>query len=163
MVDVQNQDFTTLKANGNEEFKHKRYDVAIDHYSDALKLREDAVVYSNRSQCYINQGKFFDALRDCDTSLSLDSNYIKAYYRRATVYKNLSRYERAIEDFRTVITMDPTFIKCQADIDLIKKYLVTDARLEIKLMDKPESFRSKLELNTFPLNNQYSGAKKYSS
>lgn len=161
MIDSSDQDFLQLKTKGNDEFKNKRYDDAISYYSKAISLKEDAIVYSNRSQCYINQNRFFDALRDCDTSLKLDPEYTKAYYRRAIVYKNLSRFELALEEFRKVTILDPTFTKCKTDMDYIKKLLVTDSRLDLKSIEKPDKFKSNLELKNFELNNQYFGSKQY--
>lgn len=60
-----------LKAKGNAEFAAKRYEAAIQHYSDAIAAASgeaDAphVLYSNRSACYSGLKDYTKALEDAE-------------------------------------------------------------------------------------------------
>ena len=61
-----------FREQGNQAFKAEHFQEAIDRYTDALKALElsDASksdftkCYSNRAQCYINLGQYYDAVED---------------------------------------------------------------------------------------------------
>ena len=59
-----------LKENGNEQFKQGNLDNALEFYSEALKLVRDLTpIYTNRAQVYIKQGKYKEAIDDCNWAL----------------------------------------------------------------------------------------------
>ena len=61
-----------FREQGNQAFKEEHFQEAIDRYTDALKALELADAnksdftkcYSNRAQCYINLGQYYDAVED---------------------------------------------------------------------------------------------------
>lgn len=78
-------------------FKEKRYKRAIEFYTAGIAINSnlDAVLYSNRAQCYIERKEYELALKDCDECLRLDPNFIRGYSRKAIIY---SRMERSLEN-----------------------------------------------------------------
>ena len=47
------------KALGNEAFKNKKYEEAIEHFSKAIECNpNDHTFFSNRSASYVNIGKY---------------------------------------------------------------------------------------------------------
>lgn len=156
-------DYETLKIKGNEKFKAKNYDQAIEYYTKAIESKDDEpIAYSNRSLCFINLKRYFEAKDDCDKAIELDPNMDKAYYRRAIALKELSRYDKAMEDFKRVLSLDPNFTLAQEEIDKIQSLMMADARLDLKVFEKPEKYRSKTDIKLLELKNQYRGAKSYS-
>jgi tetratricopeptide (TPR) repeat protein len=69
------------KNKGNEEFKNKNYNKAIEHYSKSIKIKKNAICYSNRSACYFHLGEYDLGLKDGLESIKLDEKYQKGYYR----------------------------------------------------------------------------------
>ena len=66
------------KARGNEEFKAGNYDKAITHFSKAIALEPNHVLYSNRSACYCGLRKYPDALKDAERCIEMKGDWGKA-------------------------------------------------------------------------------------
>ena len=56
---------------------------------------------------YIKMEQYGLAILDADSSIKLDPNYIKAYYRRGSASYALGKYKAARKDFKKVCTMKP--------------------------------------------------------
>jgi tetratricopeptide (TPR) repeat protein len=55
----------------------------------------------------LQQGKYQDALADCNKALELDSTFTKVYSRRAACYMELEEYENAVRDYRQLSDVEP--------------------------------------------------------
>lgn len=160
--DKTSPDYENLKNKGNERFKAKQYEAAIGFYSRAIDLKKDEpIAYANRSACYINLKRFFEAKEDCDVAIKLDSSLTKAYYRRAIALKELMRYQLALKDYKMVSSLDSQIELAKKEAKALENLLVEDKRIDVKSHDKPLHLCSKLPIKSFPLNNQYNGAKNY--
>lgn len=90
-----------LKDEGNEFFKKKEYEKAIELYSQAISLEpNDHVLYSNRSACYVNLNKHELALQDANKCVALNSGWWKGYHKQGLAFFGLSKYEEAIECYK---------------------------------------------------------------
>lgn len=100
-----------LKAQGNEAFANKEFKKAAKIYRDAIKLDStNAILYSNRAQCFIKENDWNRALRDCNDGLSLKPNTktkIKLMYRKGVVCKNLGDALNARDCISQVLKEDP--------------------------------------------------------
>jgi tetratricopeptide (TPR) repeat protein len=155
------KEFERLKALGNEMFKAKNYEDAKLYYTKAIEAKEEAVAYSNRAACDLNLKQYYHALYDCNRALELDPKFCKAYYRRAIALRELSRYKLARDDFVMVLSFEPDNKTASNEVGKLNKILEQDTRMVLKAYDKPEEFRSKMPMQKFQLNNQYSGSKEY--
>lgn len=150
------------KDEGNNYFKAKNYNKAIESYTKAIEANSiEAVTYCNRAACYINLGKYFDVLNDCDTAIELNPNLTKAYYRRAKALSGLSRFNSALEDYKKVISLEPDNKSIMLEKNDIEKKLAANDRLDLRLVRKPDKYCSTKPLLTFKLNNQFIGSKLY--
>lgn len=57
-IETNGNDLTPLDANsykdlGNKFFKSNDYETALQHYTKAIEIKEDAVYYSNRAFCFL--------------------------------------------------------------------------------------------------------------
>lgn len=93
------------KNYGNEKYKSKLYEEAIEAYTQAIKLHPDAIYYSNRAACYSMLNNHAMVLEDCDAALNLNPTFGKVYKRRAITLEKLNRPFEAIEDYMTVSFM----------------------------------------------------------
>ena len=97
-----------LKLKGNAALEAKKYDEAIDYYTQAIALdTSNHLLFSNRSAVYIKQEKYKEALDDALKTIELKKDWSKGYFRKATVLKYLSRFDDAINAFEEALKYDP--------------------------------------------------------
>ena len=59
-----------IKDKGNEQFKLKNYEKALEFYNEAISLvKDNTIIYTNRAQALILTGKYNEAITDCDWAL----------------------------------------------------------------------------------------------
>uniref|UniRef100_A0A5B6ZTR7 Putative RNA polymerase II-associated protein 3 isoform X1 n=1 Tax=Davidia involucrata TaxID=16924 RepID=A0A5B6ZTR7_DAVIN len=107
MTEENYPDATSEKELGNEYFKQKKFNEAIDCYSRSIALSPTAVAYANRAMAYLKIKRFQEAEDDCTEALNLDDRYIKAYSRRATARKELGKLKESIEDAEFALRLEP--------------------------------------------------------
>ncbi|OAD61432.1 Mitochondrial import receptor subunit TOM70 [Eufriesea mexicana] len=94
-----------LKAEGNELFKIGKYDEAISHYNNAIKIcpientEALATFYQNRAAAYEQLKKYSSVKADCTKALELNPRYAKALLRRARAMEHCNELKSAFEDF----------------------------------------------------------------
>ncbi|XP_066995119.1 serine/threonine-protein phosphatase 5 [Anabrus simplex] len=96
-----------LKEAANACFKNQDYNRAIELYTKAIELNPSAVYYANRSFAYLKTECFGYALNDASKAISLDSSYVKGYYRRAAAYMSMGKFKLALKDLETVTKARP--------------------------------------------------------
>jgi len=96
----------SLKAKGNSFFSSKKYQDAIDNYTQAILFKPDPIFYSNRAACYANLGKSDEVIADCNEALKLDPTYIKALNRRAQASEKKGNLSDSLYDFTCVCILD---------------------------------------------------------
>ncbi|KAL1802221.1 hypothetical protein ACET3Z_030868 [Daucus carota] len=100
-------DANSEKELGNENFKQKKYQEAIDCYSRSIAFLPTAVAYANRAMAYLKLRRFQEAEDDCTEALNLDDRYIKAYSRRSTARKELHKLKESVEDAEFALRLEP--------------------------------------------------------
>lgn len=151
LLDAINQCYTE----GNECFKLREYDLAIESYSSALQLQLSHTgcrspieldlqllllrCRLNRSQCFLKTDSYYEAVEDCayvisyvddtssDSRTSLLHEYlIKSLIRRAQAHECLGNYSKALVDVDRVLTMD-------LSVNLTKTMIIVRSRLRSSL------------------------------
>lgn len=101
-------EWQALKDKGNTAFKDHRYDDAIGLYSDAIKLKPDeAVLFSNRSACFLETGDNTAAEQDALKSIEMDKSFLRAYSRLHSALCNMGRFKEAAEKANTGVKVAP--------------------------------------------------------
>merc|ERR1712029_909056 len=96
------------KLKGNECFKKGDWANAVKFYTEALKWTpKDAKIYSNRAACYTKLNAFDLTIKDCDSSIALDPNFVKAYLRKANVLKAMGQAQKAMDVYSKAMELDP--------------------------------------------------------
>lgn len=71
-----------LKLKGNTLMSGKKYDEAIESYTEAIKLDfANPVYYSNRAAAHSSKGDHLSAIGDAEKAIEVDPSYVKAYHR----------------------------------------------------------------------------------
>nr|TKS13719.1 RNA polymerase II-associated protein 3-like isoform X1 [Populus alba] len=133
-------DATTEKELGNEHFKQKKFNEAIECYSRSIALSPTAVAYANRAMAYLKIKRFREAEDDSTEALNLDDRYIKAYSRRATARKELGKLKESIEDSEFALKLEPN------NQEIKKQYAEVKSLYEKEILQKASgALRSSLQ------------------
>jgi tetratricopeptide (TPR) repeat protein len=97
-----------IKNRAKGSLNTKNYPEAIQLYSKAIEIKpSDAILYSNRSMCYLSIGKNVEALSDAEQSVQLDGTYAKAYFRKGSALVALHNFSLAKESFEEGLKLAP--------------------------------------------------------
>uniref|UniRef100_H3GLH4 Uncharacterized protein n=1 Tax=Phytophthora ramorum TaxID=164328 RepID=H3GLH4_PHYRM len=98
-----------LKAKGNDAFARRRFQAAVQYYSQAIELDPTAhILYGNRAAANHRLKKYNLALEDSDVAVSLHEPWVKGHYRRACALAALEEYEEAAEAYERAMELSPT-------------------------------------------------------
>ncbi|KAH9596076.1 Serine/threonine-protein phosphatase 5 [Schistosoma haematobium] len=146
-----------LKEEANKFFKDGDYEKAIDAYTKAIEIRETAVYLANRSLAYLRTECFGYALDDASKAISLDSSYVKGYYRRASAHMALGQYKEALADYETVIRVAPSDKMAREKLTECRKIIRRKAfEKAIAVEDQPSPLES-FDLSTITVESSYDG------
>lgn len=153
-----------IKTVGNEQFKMGNYEVALKKYEKALRYldyedmdsssssesEDDASdeVKSNRHKsvalpCYLNSAachlklKNYDkALKNCNETIELDENNVKALFRRGQAHSGLQDYDKALIDLNSAVKLAPGDKGIRSEIIRVKKLMEEYKQKERKIYSK---------------------------
>ena len=115
-------DATAYKNLGNEAFAAKKFEDAIEHFSQAIELDpSNHVLWSNRSASYLSLNKFQEAKNDAEKCVSLNGSWAKGYTRLGAAYHGLRDFEKAIETYKKGQELDPASTTFADSIQLVQK------------------------------------------
>lgn len=105
------------KEEGNEHFRSRRFDEAIDSYSmsiDHCPLDETnksnlATFYGNRAAAYFAVEEYDLVIEDCTSALELNPEYFKVLLRRQLTYEKIDRIDEALVDAKRMQELNPAF------------------------------------------------------
>lgn len=94
----------TLKEAGNKEFKAHNYDKALEKYTMAIEYDpNEPSYYANRAACYLAMKRYNHCVQDCNRTLNLNPDFVKALRRRAQSYMMMGKINLAIGDYRAAV------------------------------------------------------------
>merc|ERR1719411_721035 len=127
-----------LKEEGNNLFKEKKYEEAIEKYVEALS-RIDIIICKNQfknmpnlieqktplllnyAQCKLFLGDFRSAIGPCDEVLNIEPKNVKALFRRGKAHVRLLSSEEATKDFEAVMKLDKKLTNaCKKEIEKLE-------------------------------------------
>ncbi|GMG99781.1 hypothetical protein Nepgr_001621 [Nepenthes gracilis] len=123
MTEDTSVDAVSEKELGNEYFKQKKFNEAIDCYSRSIAFLPTAVAYANRAMAYLKIKRFQEAEDDCTEALNLDDRYVKAYSRRATARKELGKLKESMDDADFALRLEPDNVEIKKQFAEIKSLL----------------------------------------
>ncbi|XP_078148663.1 uncharacterized protein LOC144544133 [Carex rostrata] len=94
------QMFAYWKDEGGQAFRRSEYLATINFYSAAmLMFPTDAIIFANRSLCWLRMAEGDLALEDAQTAKSLGQNWPKAYYRLGAAFMSLKASRFNIKNY----------------------------------------------------------------
>jgi tetratricopeptide (TPR) repeat protein len=87
------KDADSWKKEGNTFVSQKKYEKAIECYTNAIKINpKDHSFYSNRAICHYNLSDYLACINDCDLCLNIMPNFTKALRRKGLAYIQLLKF-----------------------------------------------------------------------
>jgi tetratricopeptide (TPR) repeat protein len=116
-----------FKSKGNEAWKKKQCQNAVDLYTEAIKADLSNAVYrSNRSAALTSMKKYEEARQDAYIATQLDPNYAKAWFRLGLAEKKLGNRKRARDAYERAVKV------AGKDATSLMKQELADAKAKIK-------------------------------
>ncbi|CAF1360246.1 unnamed protein product [Adineta steineri] len=119
------------KEKGNEAYKKKDFETALNHYNKANELDPvNMTYYTNRAAVYFEQKRWDDCLKECEKAIEVgrenkaDYKIIaKAYARMANVKSQEKDYAAAIKYYNSSLSehRNPDILKKKQEIEKILK------------------------------------------
>ncbi|KAF9786052.1 putative stress-induced protein STI1 [Thelephora terrestris] len=97
-----------LKQKGNTLMSGKKYDEAIQSYTEAINLDSTNPVYfSNRAAAYSSKGDHLLAVGDAEKAIEVEPSYVKAYHRLGHAHYSLGDFKEASAAFQRGLDVEP--------------------------------------------------------
>uniref|UniRef100_A0A452Z8M0 Uncharacterized protein n=3 Tax=Aegilops tauschii subsp. strangulata TaxID=200361 RepID=A0A452Z8M0_AEGTS len=120
-----------LISRGSNSLKNKDYVVAAKLYSKAMVLDpDDAVLFSDRSLCWLQLGDGKKALLDANRCRKMRPHWPKACHRQGEARMLLKDYEGASEQFLDGLKLDPVDTDIEAALREAMKSLKTSRSMK---------------------------------
>ncbi|RDW71298.1 hypothetical protein BP6252_07861 [Coleophoma cylindrospora] len=132
------QKLDRLKADGNAEFKAKRYQEAVDKYTEALEVDPlnkgtNSKLYRNRAVALVQMKEYARAISDCERAIALDPSYLAAKKTKANALGQSGNWEEAVREYKALAEADPS------DASLAKE--ARKAELELKKSKRKDYYK----------------------
>jgi len=114
-----------LKAIGNEHFKKKEFDKAMEIYSEAIQIYpKELTLYLNRAGVYHEKKEYKKVIEDCNYVIENTFDFQKkgrAYGRMGFAYEEMEDWDNAIESFNKSLLENNDYRIKEALKNLLKK------------------------------------------
>ena len=119
---------STQKELGNEAFKAKDYDKAIQFYTEALEHNPtDHTVYGNRAMAYANKSLFGKSLEDAEQCIKIKPDWGKGYHRKAAALHGIGDLQQAATVYEEGLKVDPANAAMKKGYDQLKTDVASQA------------------------------------
>eukprot|EP01080_Neovahlkampfia_damariscottae_P003808 gene3808-6969_t len=175
-----NEEAQKYKDLGNQSFKKKNYEEAIQFYKQAIDICPDETsLYTNSAACLLQLSKYEDAIYMSEKAIKVDPKFIKGYFRLGQSYLALGKLYEAKREYEKGLKMspkEPTLLseiqkieKIEKHIQNVKHYKEKElfdnalAEIEYALLLSPQSIPFQLEKSEILIDlKKYSEASKVS-
>jgi tetratricopeptide (TPR) repeat protein len=126
------------KIKGDDSYRSKDYQKAVDSYSQAInnQIDKNASYYLNRAASYLMLGNYQEVLKDCDMAISIEPNNPKPYFRKATALKSIGRFEDARKALTDGLVLDPSSTTATSELNNLNNLKIKIENLYAKMEKK---------------------------
>ena len=85
----------------------EQYEMAVEYYTKAIECnKNNAIYYANRCLAHLKWSNYGIGIADATKAITIEPEYVKAYWRRGCCYMALEQYRDALRDFKQVCLLD---------------------------------------------------------
>lgn len=99
------------KVQGNTAMSAKDYTGAIHYYTEAIELSQTGpnshIYYSNRAAAYCHVQDYGEAVADCEESIKLSPDYVKAISRLGLANFFLENFDASVKAYERAVELEP--------------------------------------------------------
>ena len=122
-----------IKSRAKGSVSTRNFPEAIKLYTKAIELNiEKPILLSNRSMCHFNVGSFNNALQDAESSIDLDPNYAKAFYRKGVSLIALNDLDNAEDALNAGLNLVPNDKDFKLQLDKVRKLKESSSKIATK-------------------------------
>ncbi|XP_057960291.1 uncharacterized protein LOC131152432 [Malania oleifera] len=135
----------SLKDKGNEFFKAGNYLKAAALYTQAIKQDpSNPTLYSNRAAAFLHLVKLNKALVDAETTINLNPQWEKGYFRKGCILEAMERFDDALAAFQVALQHNP-----QSSEVLKKVKRLSQLARDKKRAQEVENMRSNVDMTKY--------------
>ncbi|KAI9680980.1 MAG: Hsp90 cochaperone [Trizodia sp. TS-e1964] len=118
----------TLKAEGNKAFAEKKFDEAIEKFTQAIELDpSNHVLYSNRSGAYASLKDFDKALEDANKVTEIKPDWAKGWGRKGAALHGQNDLVGAHDAYEEALKLDPANAQAKAGLAVVSRAIDAEA------------------------------------
>lgn len=134
------------KDDGNFNFKHKNYRMAIISYTEGIKVKcanpeIECILHNNRSAAHFYLKNYRSALLDCELALKYKADYYKAQSRAAMCCHKLKKFDSALKYCDLILEKN----KDDNEILSLKKCILEESKIEKRDKRKRQLAQNKIK------------------
>ena len=99
------------KLKGNEFFKNKKFQDAIEWYTKAIdedpNVEAAAAIYSNRCASWQGLNNHLKAIEDAESCVRVRPNWLKGHFRKAVSQEAMGQVDAALKSFEAALATEP--------------------------------------------------------
>ncbi|RUS81357.1 hypothetical protein EGW08_010889 [Elysia chlorotica] len=142
----------SYRDDGNDQFKKKKYAIAIDNYTEGIKskspdLELNAVLYTNRAAAQYHRKNYRSSFMDCIFARKFKPDHLKAIVRGAQCCFQMNKFADCLRWCDAVLMVDPEhqdILELRVRADKRKREQERDERKQALQERKEEAEERKL-------------------
>jgi len=110
------------KEKGNEAYKKKDFETALNHYNKANELDpKNMTYYTNRAAVYFEQKRWDDCIKECEKAIEIGRENKADYKLIAKAYARMGNVKTQEKDYENAIKYYNHSLSEHRNLDILKK------------------------------------------
>lgn len=120
-----------LKAEGNKAFTEKRFQEAVDKFSQAIEIdSQNHVLYSNRSGAYASLKDWKNALEDAKKTTEIKPDWSKGWSRKGGALHGEGDLVGALDAYEEALKLDANNAQAKSGRDSVQRAIEAEAKAD---------------------------------
>jgi len=119
-LEVNPTSHVALTNRGRFYRQRKKYDLAMQDYTDAIKYNPRYhLAYNNRGKLNFDLGNKKQAIKDLNNAIKYNRKFAASYSNRGAVYGSLGKYDKALVDLKKAVKINKYDINAHSNMGVL--------------------------------------------